>query len=289
MEINVGKMAGFCPGIINAVTKTDRVLDESNNEKVYCLGELTHNRQVIERLENKGLVIIDDIDECTDQQKLIIRSHGVCKEIYEKAEQRKIDLIDLTCPKVLKIHKVAEEHAKNEYYIFLVAEKNHPEVIGTYSFCGENKCIIQNKDEIDEAIEKLKNTNIKKVYVVTQTTFSMEKFDDLMEQLKEKMPKDVELEINKSICDATRLRQAETKEISQNVEYMIIIGGKNSSNTKKLFYIAQENCNNAVWIQTKEDLDIEDIKQYKNIGIMAGASTPKESIDGVIECLQSLE
>lgn len=288
MEISVGKMAGFCPGIVNAVTKTERALEQKETEKIYCLGELTHNRQVIDKLEKKGLITIENIEECKNQKKLIIRSHGVPKEIYEQAEKLELELIDLTCPKVLKIHKLAEEHVKEGYYIFLVAEKNHPEIIGTYSFCGENKCIIQNQDEIEKAIENIKKSNIKKAYVIAQTTFSMEKFDEMMQELKTKLPEDIELKINKSICDATRLRQAETKEIAQKVEYMIIIGGKNSSNTKKLFYIAQENCNKAIWIQTKDDLDLNEIKQYSNIGIMAGASTPKESIDGVVECIENI-
>lgn len=288
MKVSVGKMAGFCPGIVNAVTKTEKALDQKKTEKVYCLGELTHNKQVIDKLEAKGLVTIDNIEECKKQKQLIIRSHGVPKEIYENAEKMGLELIDLTCPKVLKIHRLAEEHSKEGYYIFLIAEKNHPEIIGTYSFCGENKCIIQNKEEIDNAIEAIKKSNIKKAYVITQTTFSMEKFDEMMLELKEKLPKDIELKINKSICDATRLRQAETKEIAKKVEYMIIIGGKNSSNTKKLFYIAQENCKNAIWIQTKDDLNLNEIKKYSNIGIMAGASTPKESIDGVVECIENI-
>ncbi len=288
MKVSVGKMAGFCPGIVNAVTKTEKALDQKETEKVYCLGELTHNKQVIDKLEAKGLVTIDNIEECKEQKQLIIRSHGVPKEIYENAEKMGLELIDLTCPKVLKIHRLAEEHSKEGYYIFLIAEKNHPEIIGTYSFCGENKCIIQNKEEIDNAIETIKKSDIKKAYVITQTTFSMEKFDEMMLELKEKLPKDIELKINKSICDATRLRQAETKEIAKKVEYMIIIGGKNSSNTKKLFYIAQENCKNAIWIQTKDDLNLNEIKKYSNIGIMAGASTPKESIDGVVECIENI-
>lgn len=288
MKVSVGKMAGFCPGIVNAVTKTEKALDQKETEKVYCLGELTHNKQVIDKLEAKGLVTIDNIEECKEQKQLIIRSHGVPKEIYENAEKMGLELIDLTCPKVLKIHRLAEEHSKEGYYIFLIAEKNHPEIIGTYSFCGENKCIIQNKEEIDNAIETIKKSDIKKAYVITQTTFSMEKFDEMMLELKEKLPKDIELKINKSICDATRLRQAETKEIAKKVEYMIIIGGENSSNTKKLFYIAQENCKNAIWIQTKDDLNLNEIKKYSNIGIMAGASTPKESIDGVVECIENI-
>lgn len=283
MELIVGKMAGFCAGVRNAVDKTKKELETS--KKIYCLGELTHNSVVMNKLISSGLSIIDNIANGKD--RVIIRAHGVKKDVYEKAEEMGIKLIDLTCPRVLKIHEEAEKYANNGYYIFLIAESAHPETIGTYSFCGENSFIIQNIDEVDEAVEKFEKSNLKDILVISQTTFSVEKFNNITEKLEKSINrKKINMIIDKTICDATRLRQEEAVDISKKVDLMIIVGGKNSSNTKKLYEIADKNCKKAIWIETKNELLTEDLTKYKKIGITAGASTPKESIEEIINILQ---
>lgn len=139
MELIIGKTAGFCFGVKNAVDKTEEQI--SNEKEMYCLGELVHNKQVIEKLENKGLKFINDISEA--KNKIIIRAHGAEKKIYEFAKNNNIEIIDLTCPKVLHIHKIAEEYVNKDYYIFLIGKKDHPEVIATRSFCGTECTIIE--------------------------------------------------------------------------------------------------------------------------------------------------
>ena len=221
MEIIIGKTAGFCYGVKRAV---DGAIEESKkNKKTYCLGELVHNKEVIEDLKNKGIKIIEDINEAKDKNaKVILRAHGVEKNIYEKAKINNLELVDYTCSNVLKIHKIAEEYANKGYYIILTGAEKHPEVIG-------------------------KNT----------------------------------------ICLATETRQKETEKLSKQVELMIIIGGKNSSNTKKLYEIAKQNCHNSISVENgkeaEETLKNMDLSTIEKVGIMAGASTPKESIDEVIE------
>lgn len=283
MEIIIGKTSGFCAGVLNAVTKTEKELDKENG-KIFCLGELVHNRQVVEKLERKGLEIIENIEEAT--KKTIIRAHGVPKNVYENAKQREIELVDLTCPKVLQIHNIAEEYAKKGYYIILVGVENHPEVIGTISFCGENSYLVRDKEDIIDAVKKVNESQINKLLIIAQTTYSLKKFEEIVEELKKQFGDRFEIQIKNTICSATRLRQEETDKLSREVNAMIIVGGKNSSNTKKLYDIAKSNCENTVTVETIKDIDIKELKKYNKIGIMAGASTPNESVMEIVEHLK---
>ena len=255
--------------------------------KTACLGELVHNGEVIKKLEKLGLSVVENIED--SKSKVIIRAHGISKDIYKKAEALNIEVFDFTCPFVLKIHNIAEEYSKKGYYIFLIGGKKHPETIGTISFCGKNSCIIEKEEEIKEAIKKLEESKIKKLLIIVQTTFSLEKFSSFVEKIKNEISDDIKLEIKNTICSATKIRQEETANISKEVECMIIIGGKNSSNTKKLYDISKENCENTLIIETKNELNIDEIKKFKKIGIMAGASTPNDSIEDVIELIKSNE
>ena len=284
MEIQVGKTSGFCYGVKNAVDKTNDILEKEQNKTIYCLGELVHNKTIIDELKEKGLKFIDNIEQA--DSTTIIRAHGIEKEVYEKAKKNNIDLIDLTCPSVLKIHKIAEEYASKDYYIFLIGKKEHPEIIGTYSFCGNNSYIISGIEDVKNAIDDLEKSNLNKVLIIVQTTYSTKVFDEIVEEIKQKMAKNILIEVKNTICRATELRQEETKEISKKVDLMIIVGGKNSSNTNKLYDIAQKNCKNAIFVESKEDLDKEKVLKFDKIGIMAGASTPQKSVDEIIEILE---
>ncbi len=278
MEVILGKRSGFCFGVTNAVEKTKQEL--KGLQHVYCLGELTHNNQVMMELKQMGLEVLGNLDNIYNS-KVIIRAHGVEKQIYNQAIKQKIDLIDLTCPKVLNIHRLAEEYTKRGFYIFLIAEQDHPETVGTFSFCGDNKYLIQKPQDVEPAIEKLINANINNLLIISQTTFSLKKFDEIVQAITSKLNNNVNVVIEKSICRATELRQIETEEISREVELMIIIGGKNSSNTKKLYEISLKNCKNVLFIETVDELNITYIRKFNKIGIMAGASTPKKIIDEV--------
>ena len=282
MEIIIGKTSGFCYGVKNAVDKANEELDNSS-ENIYCLGELVHNKQVTNKLQNKGLIFIEDINEANG--KTIIRAHGIKKEIYQKAKELNIELKDLTCPKVLKIHDTVEQYSENGYYIFLVGKADHPETIGTYSFSGENSSIIENINDLDEAVAKFQRTNLNKALLITQTTYNLKEFEEIGQKLKE-MLKQIELEIINSICLSTESRQKEADLLSKQVRLMIIVGGRNSSNTRKLYDISIKNCENVIFAETKEDLDINFIKQFKKIGVMAGASTPYENIDDIVESIK---
>ena len=286
MEIIVGKTAGFCYGVKRAI---DGVKEESKNNKLFCLGEIVHNRQVIEDLQNKGVNFVEDISKVHDaKSKVAIRAHGVKKEIYEIANKNKIDIIDYTCPNVLRIHEIAKEYAEKGFYIILCGKKEHPENVGTISYCGKNYSVIQDEKELKEALKRFEKTKIKKLLVISQTTFSLKKFTLIEQAIKEELKDGENIIIKNTICRATELRQKETEELSKKVDLMIIIGGKNSSNTIKLYEIAQKYCENSICIETADELQIEKISKYEKIGVMAGASTPKESIDNVIKKLEKV-
>ena len=286
MEIVIGKTSGFCFGVANAVNKTNKVLEENNS--IFCLGELVHNKQVTDDLQNKGLKIIDNIQDA--RESVIIRAHGATEKTYNEAKKMGLNVIDLSCPKVLKIHDIAKEYSKDGYYIFLIGNKSHPESVATISYCGINSKIIQNKEEVKQAILDLYNSKSNKLLVIVQTTFNLEKFEEIVLEIEEKIKEneDITLEVKNTICDATKKRQNETEELSSKVDMMIIIGGKNSSNTNKLYEISKEKCKNSVLIEKAEELNLEEIRKYNKIGIMAGASTPKESIEAVVEKLNKI-
>ncbi len=282
MEIILGKTSGFCPGITNAVETTKKILQEEK-KSIYCLGDLTHNAQVIEKLETMGLITIQNVEEA--KEKVIFRSHGVEKETYEKAKQLGLQVIDLTCPKVLRIHKLADEYNQKGYHIVYIGDGKHPEVVGTLSYCKGNYSIIEDESDVDKVIEEISKKTYTKIVLLAQTTFHLEKYAKILQQLKSKMPENVEFVVEETICNATHIRQKETLEIAKQVDYMIIIGGRKSSNTHKLYEIAKENCKKAILIETKNELPLEELKKVNKIGIMAGASTPKESIQDVINLL----
>ncbi len=277
MEIILGKTAGFCVGVKNAVNKTKEILEETK-EDIYCLGQLVHNADQVKQLEEKGLKTIENIKDA--KNNIVFRAHGVTKEIYKKAKESNLKIYDFTCPKVLKIHKIAEEYSKKGYHIFLIGKEDHPEVIGIKSCCGEFSTIIQKIEDVEKAINNLKKD---KVLIIEQTTYNIKKFEKILDKIKFLLDNKVKIKVEKTICEATELRQKETELISKKVDCMIIIGGKNSSNTNKLFEIAQENCKNVKFIENKNELEMDELKSSKKIGIMAGASTPKFIINEIIE------
>lgn len=282
MEVILGKTAGFCFGVENAVKNTEEEL--SKNKDVYALGELTHNRQVMYKLEKNGLIVKENIEEIPNNSTVIFRAHGVPPKIYNIAKQKNLNIVDLTCKSVLKIHKVVQDLTSKGNYIFIVGKKEHPEIIGIYGFCEKNASIIGEKEDIYQAIENFKKTGLKKVIIIAQTTFNSEKFKRIVNDITNSINSSYEIEVINTICNATVIRQRETDEISKNVDMMIIIGGKNSSNTEKLYNIAKSNCENTIWIETKNE--IQEIKDVSKVGIMAGASTPKESIIDVVNYIK---
>lgn len=281
MEIIVGKTAGFCYGVERAVEGATKQITNAN-EKICCLGEIVHNKQVIEKLEKLGINCIETLEEA--EGTVLIRAHGIPKEVYELAKNMNIKIQDFTCPNVLKVHKIAEKYEKEGYFIFLSGAKSHPENIGTISHCGKDYYIIEKEEDTSKAMEVFEKSKKNKLVLLSQTTFSLERFYKIEKILQEKIKPDVTFVVKNTICRTTELRQKETEELSKKVDTMIVIGGKNSSNTKKLYEIANKNCAHTILVETAQELKKEEMGE--RVGIMAGASTPKESIEEVIEFLK---
>lgn len=273
MKVIIGKNAGFCYGVRRAVDGAKKELER--NKKVFCLGELVHNKEVVNSLEEKGLITIDNIEKA--EGTCIIRAHGEPKETYDLAKKLNINLVDFTCPNVLKNHKLVQEYYKNGYYTILLGTSTHPENIGTISYCdGYGTCI--DIEELENVLEEINQKEIEKIFVLAQTTYSIKKFEECSKKIKEKL-NSKEIEIKNTICNATEIRQKETEELSKKVDYMIIVGGKNSSNTKKLYDIAKSNCDNVALVEKIPEINLKELEIYDKVGIMAGASTPNESFE----------
>ena len=286
MEITVAKSAGFCFGVQRAVDSVYKELEE-NSGKIYTFGPIIHNEQVVEDLNKKGIEVIDTVEQLKEIKEgtVVIRSHGVAKEIYDILEQQKLKMVDATCPFVKKIHNIVLDESNNGKTIIIIGNDNHPEVEGIKGWVN-GEVIVINKEE---QIEKLSLPEQTKACIVSQTTFNHNKFKYLVEIIEKK---GYDINVVNTICNATHERQAEAKEISSKVEAMIVIGGRHSSNTQKLYDICKEECKNTFFIQTTDDLkEGSEFYSYmkscegnslKSIGITAGASTPKNIIEEVV-------
>ena len=210
---------------------------------------------------------------------MLIRSHGEAPITYQKAKQKNLNVVDVTCSNVKLIHDKVECEKANSF-IILIGVKNHPEMMATFGFAGENAAIIETEDDILDAYQAYEKTNLGSVYVVSQTTFSSQKFDELAEEIVRNFW-EAEVKIDKTICRTTEDRQLEVRKMAKEMDAMIIVGGKKSSNTRKLYELAEQSCPKTFYVQTSEDLENILMDENDKIGIAAGASTPKEVIDEI--------
>ena len=280
MEITVAKSAGFCFGVKRAVDSVYKELEE-NSGKIYTFGPIIHNEQVVEDLNKRGIEVIDTVEQLKEIKEgtVVIRSHGVAKEIYDILEQQKLKMVDATCPFVKKIHNIVLDESNNGKTIIIIGNDNHPEVEGIKGWVN-GEVIVINKEE---QIEKLSLPEQTKACIVSQTTFNHNKFKYLVEIIRKK---GYDITVVNTICNATHVRQVEAQKISSKVDGMIVIGGKNSSNTQKLYDICRNECENTFYVQTVKDLNLHELKSLKSIGITAGASTPKKIIEEVQKLCQ---
>lgn len=271
-NIRVAESAGFCFGVKRAIEMAYEAIGVE--PKIYSYGQLIHNKTVTDDLASKGLEIVENLDGLTEGT-LLIRSHGVGKALYDEAEAKGLKILDGTCPFVKKIHNIVHDKLAEGLGIIIVGDGTHPEVIGINGWC-ENAAVILE----DEEAAKTKEIPEKEKYaVVVQTTFRQAKFDKILEILQDR---GVNMEVHNTICSATEKRQTEAEELSKTVDKMIVIGGKNSSNTQKLVEICAKNCGNTVHIETICDLVLNNFGKDDKIGITAGASTPPAIIKEVV-------
>ncbi len=279
MKVIIAEYAGFCFGVERAVNAAEEVIREANKKIVYSLGPLVHNSQVVDKFSNKGLKVVDNIDGLEEGEKVIIRAHGIPKDIEEEAKNLGIELIDGTCPYVKAVHKRVERYKNDGYKIIIIGDKNHPEVIGINGWC-DNEGIIINTEE-----EAMELPNYDKICVVSQTTNTINKFEKITAVVKNKGNK---VEIFNTICNATSLRQNSAMELSKQVDAMIVIGGYHSSNTNKLVEVSKKYCKNVYHIENIQNLPLQELIKFNTIGITAGASTPDWIIKEVIDTMNDI-
>ena len=283
MEVKVAKTAGFCFGVQRAVDKVYELID-SCQDRLFTLGPIIHNEEVVNDLEKKGVRVAseEELKTLPKGSTVVIRSHGVGKKVYDQLKECGLSYVDVTCPFVLKIHRIVEKESKAGSHIVIIGDPDHPEVVGICGWCIGSYTVIRTKqDALDFVPPESKN-----VCIVSQTTFNYNKFKDLVEILREKRYDNTVLNILNilnTICNATEERQREAKSIAGEVDTMLVVGGRHSSNTQKLFEICKKECGNTYYIQTPVDLDSEMFHRSSYVGITAGASTPKKIIEEVQE------
>ena len=278
MKIIDSEYNGFCGGVKAAVVKADKILSE--DKKLYSYGEIIHNRDVVEKLKSKGMVVVDELPDDNDA-KLLIRSHGVGKDIYDKINERNIDLVDATCVKVKKIHKIVEEFKNNGYNIIVVGDENHPEVQGIVGWCNNEAEVIKNSEDLIKIIDFSK-----KYCLVCQTTFNSNIFKEILNTIETNSYSNIL--VHNTICDATRKRQEACINLASKCDVMLIVGGKNSSNTKKLYELSKELCPNTFLIENYKEIPYNYIDKNTIVGVSAGASAPDWIIEEVISMLENL-
>ena len=273
MEVILAKTAGFCFGVKRAV---DTVYKEAGKKNVYTYGPIIHNSEVVNDLKKKGVEVINSREEleALEEGTVIIRSHGVAREIYDLIHEKGLELVDATCPFVLKIHRIVEEESAKGKQIIIIGNEKHPEVEGIMGWSHSPVMVV---DSVEKA-EELQVDGQKEVIIVSQTTFNYNKFKDLVEKFEKK---GYDILVLNTICNATQERQVEAARIASSVEAMIVIGGRHSSNTQKLYEICLKECKNTFYIQTLGDLDPDSVSSVRSVGITAGASTPNQIIEEV--------
>ena len=275
MEIIVAKTAGFCFGVKRAVEKVYEQT-ETAGKPIYTYGPIIHNEEVVKDLEKRGVRVLETEEELKNLTGgvVVLRSPGVTRHIYQILEERGIQVVDATCPFVRKIHRIVEEQTTAGRKVIIIGNSAHPEVEGIKGWGNDDTLAVDSPEEV----EKVSFPPGTKVCIVSQTTFNYNKFKELVEKFSEKR---YDILVLNTICNATQERQAEAKEVASKVDAMIVIGGKNSSNTQKLYEICKKECENTHYIQTLGDFNPECVSSVSSVGITAGASTPNYIIEEV--------
>ena len=262
MNVILAKNSGFCSGVRRAV---DAAMN-ADGRNTFVLGEIIHNREVIESIERRGVKSVESLNEVPDGATVIFRSHGVPESFYGECERRGIKVLDCTCKFVRKTQRIVSEQFALGKTIIIIGEPTHPEVVGLQGWCNNSAYVINSENEVLPVLEG------KDVCIVCQTTFSVEKFEKIIENIKKQREKTVA--VFKTICYTTIGRQKEAEEIASACDAVLVIGGLNSSNTNKLYEIASRRCANVFRLANAEDFDYAILKNYSNVGIVSGASTP---------------
>ncbi len=276
MKVIVAKTAGFCFGVKRAVdTVYEQIEKKEVVRPIYTCGPIIHNEEVVQDLSRRGVEVLSE-EELGDASggTVVLRSHGVGQKVCERLTERGFHLVDATCPFVKKIHRTVREESEKGRTIIIIGNAEHPEVKGIQGWCREKAYVVETPEEASK-LTLLAGT---KVCIVSQTTFNYNKFQLLVEIISKKSYDSI---VVNTICSATHERQAEARQLASKVDVMLVIGGKHSSNTQKLYEICRKECNSTYYIQTVRDLNPKWLEGKRSVGITAGASTPNHIIEEV--------
>ena len=267
---------GFCAGVDRAITIVEKAL-EMYGAPIYVQHEIVHNKHVVQRLRNEGAVFVENIDEIPEGSHAIFSAHGVSPEVRKRAEKRKLQVLDATCPLVTKVHREAQRYAQEEHTIILLGHHNHVEVKGTVGEAPEHIFVVGTVEEVSD----LKIPDEKKVGYITQTTLSLDDTAEIIIALKERFP-EIKGPAKDDICYATQNRQNAVKALSKEVDLVLVVGAQNSSNSVRLLEVAETTGVKARRIESAAELDLEWLEEVRNVGITAGASAPEDIVQGIV-------
>ena len=267
---------GFCAGVDRAITIVEKAL-EMYGAPIYVQHEIVHNKHVVQRLRNDGAVFVENIDEIPEGSHAIFSAHGVSPEVRKRAEKRKLQVLDATCPLVTKVHREAQRYAKEEHTIILIGHHNHVEVKGTVGEAPEHIFVVGTVEEVSD----LKIPDEKKVGYITQTTLSLDDTAEIITALKKRFP-EIKGPAKDDICYATQNRQNAVKALSKEVDLVLVVGAQNSSNSVRLLEVAEATGVKARRIESEAELDPEWLEEVRNVGITAGASAPEDIVQGIV-------
>jgi len=267
---------GFCAGVDRAITIVEKAL-ELYGAPIYVQHEIVHNKYVVQRLRNDGAVFVENIDEIPEGSHAIFSAHGVSPEVRKRAEKRKLQVLDATCPLVTKVHREAQRYAQKEHTIILIGHHNHVEVKGTVGEAPEHIFVVGTVEEVSD----LKIPDEKKVGYITQTTLSLDDTAEIITALKERFP-EIKGPAKDDICYATQNRQNAVKALSKEVDLVLVVGAQNSSNSVRLLEVAETTGVKARRIESAAELDPEWLEEVRNVGITAGASAPEDIVQGIV-------
>lgn len=280
MEIKLAKHSGFCFGVKEALKKAEMTIEDNKGKttKIYTCGSLIHNKTVTDELKDKGVGIIQSPEEAEEDSIVIVRSHGEPEEFYKRAKERGIQIIDATCPFVKRIHRLVREAKNQGFDIVVIGDRSHPEVLGINGWCDKEAYIVSN-------LEEAKAVAADRLFVVAQTTITAELFQEIVSYFEKEKK---EVVVHNTICHATEERQKSCMKTAIDSDLMVIIGGSDSSNSKKLYEIAKKYCGNTYFIENIETLPLKEVEKCNRIGLAAGASTPERIIKEVIATMSEL-
>jgi 4-hydroxy-3-methylbut-2-enyl diphosphate reductase len=278
MQVLLADEYGFCFGVERAVEMVEEALEEGDT--VRALGPLIHNDQEMSRLQTQGVKTISEPVQIKRGETAVIRAHGVTPQVEAELRSKASKVVDATCPFVTKVQKLASRAAAQNRHVVVVGNPEHPEMIGVFGYAPEHSFVVNNAEEV-AALPRLKNP-----LVVSQTTIKLQNFLDVAEAVKGKT--DDEVQIVNTICSATRDRQDAARALAGEVDAFYVIGGRHSSNSRKLLAVCKEQCAKSFLIETEEEINMGDLRGVERVGVTAGASTPKWLIEKIIERLEEI-